>query len=286
MSEAGNRLWQYVRLMRLDRPIGWLLLLWPTLWALWIAGSGSPAPDIVLIFVTGVIVMRACGCVVNDFADRDFDPHVERTRDRPLASRAISITEAAVLFLLLGLIALWLVLQLNTLTIKLSLVALFVAVTYPFFKRFTNLPQVYLGIAFSWGIPMAFSALTGAVPLVAWLLLAANLCWTVAYDTMYAMSDRPDDLKVGVKSTAILFGRYDLVWIALFYGAFFALMLAVGGILSMPWYFHLGLAAAALVSTLLLFQCLERDRLRCFGAFVNNSWVGAIVFFGIVLAYL
>lgn len=286
MSDLAERAWQYVRLMRLDRPIGWLLLMWPTLWALWIAGAGRPDPYLVVIFIAGVIVMRAAGCIVNDYADRDLDPHVERTRDRPLASRAVSATEAWVLFAVLGLVALALVLQLNRLTIALSLAALVIAVTYPFMKRITHLPQLYLGIAFSWGIPMAFSAHLATVPATAWWLLAANLCWTVAYDTLYAMSDRPDDLKVGIKSTAVLFGRRDLTFVCLFYAAFFALLLYTGSRADLGGYFHLSLAVAIGIAALLVFQCRSRDRMTCFRAFVNNSWIGGVVFAGIVLDYL
>ncbi len=286
MSEIAEHAWQYVRLMRLDRPIGWLLLMWPTLWALWIAGDGRPDPYLVVIFIAGVIVMRAAGCIVNDYADRDFDPHVERTRDRPLASRAVSTTEAWVLFVVLGLVAVWLVLQLNRLTILLSLAALFIAVTYPFMKRITHLPQFYLGIAFSWGIPMAFSAHLESVPATAWWLLAANLCWTVAYDTLYAMSDRPDDLKVGIKSTAVLFGRHDLLLVSAFYAAFLALLYYTGGRAGLGGYFHLGLVTAAGIAALLVFQCRTRERMTCFRAFVNNSWIGGVVFAGIVLDFL
>lgn len=286
MSEARARAWQYVRLMRLDRPIGWLLLLWPTLWALWIAGHGRPEPGIVLIFVAGVIVMRAAGCIVNDLADRDFDPHLERTRERPLASRAIGPVEAWALFSALALVALGLVSRLNALTFQLSLVAVFLAVTYPFLKRFTHLPQVYLGVAFSWGIPMAFSALTEEVPTVAWWLLAANLCWTVAYDTLYAMSDRPDDLRIGVKSTAILLGRHDLLGVALFYLGFLVLLVVVGAATAMNVFYYLSVGGAGLVAALLLFQSRTRDRRACFHAFLGNSWIGGIVFAGIVLAGL
>jgi len=286
MSSSQSRVWQYIRLMRLERPIGWLLLLWPTLWALWIAGDGNPPAGIVLIFVTGVIVMRAAGCIVNDYADRHMDGHVERTKDRPLASGAITVKEAWGLFVLLGLLAFGLVLQLNALTIKLSFIALFVAATYPFLKRFTHLPQFYLGIAFSWGIPMAFSAIGNQIPPEAWMLLAANLCWTVAYDTLYAMSDRPDDIKIGIKSTAILFGRYDLALISLFYGISFLLMFLLGRNLDLNQYFYIGLGIAAMVATLLVFQSRSRERLVCFQAFINNSWIGGIIFAGILLAYL
>lgn len=286
MSDVAGRTWQYTRLMRLDRPIGWLLLMWPTLWALWIAGGGAPDPRIVVIFIAGVITMRAAGCIVNDYADRDLDPHVERTRDRPLASRAVSVKEAWVLFVLLGLVSLALVLQLNRLTVLLSLAALFIAVTYPFMKRITHLPQFYLGIAFSWGIPMAFSAHLETVPPIAWWLLAANLCWTVSYDTLYAMSDRPDDLKVGIKSTAVLFAERDLFFVSLFYAAFLALLLYAGIRAGLGVYFHLALVLAAGIAALLVFQCRSRDRMTCFRAFVNNSWIGGVVFAGIVLDYL
>jgi 4-hydroxybenzoate polyprenyltransferase len=286
MSELSTRVWNYIRLMRLDRPIGWLLLMWPTLWALWIAGDGKPEPGLVLIFIAGVIVMRAAGCVVNDYADRDFDPHVERTRDRPLATRAVTMTEVWVLFAVLGLIALWLVLQLNRLTFLLSLLAVLIAVSYPFMKRYTHLPQVHLGVAFSWGIPMAFSAQLDQVPAVAWLLLAANLCWTVAYDTLYAMSDRPDDLKIGVKSTAVLFGRYDLLFVVLFYALFFAILAGTAHLLGLNGYFFVALAIAIGIAALLVFQSRHRDRAACFRAFVNNSWVGGVVFGGVLLSYL
>jgi 4-hydroxybenzoate polyprenyltransferase len=278
--------WPWIRLMRLDRPIGWLLLMWPTLWALWIAGDGRPDPAIVVIFIAGVILMRAAGCIVNDISDREFDRHVERTKTRPLAAGDLSVRNAWIMFAVLGVVALVLVLQLNRLTVLLSLAALFIAVTYPLMKRITHLPQFYLGIAFSWGIPMAFSALTESVPMVAWWLLLANLCWTVAYDTMYAMSDRPDDLKIGVKSTAVLFGRHDLGFIGLFYTLFFFIMFGIGSVLELNGYFQLGLVIAIGISLLLIGQCRDRDRTECFRAFVNNSWVGGVVFAGLILSYL
>ncbi|GJL84077.1 MAG: 4-hydroxybenzoate octaprenyltransferase [marine bacterium B5-7] len=275
-----------IRLMRLDRPIGWLLLMWPTLWALWIAGDGAPPPFIVVIFVAGVIITRAAGCVINDYADRDFDLHVERTRDRPLASGVLGTRDAIIAGVILGVMAIVLVLQLNRLTLLLSLAAVFIAVSYPFLKRYTHLPQIWLGIAFSWGIPMAFSALTETVPAIAWWLLVANLCWTVAYDTMYAMSDRPDDLKIGVKSTAVLFGRHDLAFIALFYAAFFVILWWLGIRLGFGGYFNLGLIIAIAIASLLVFQCRHRDRGACFRAFVSNSWIGGTIFFGLLLSYL
>ena len=228
-----DRLFLYVRLARLDRPIGWLLLMWPTLWAVWIAGDGQPQVQIVAVFVTGVIVMRAAGCVINDYFDRAFDPHVQRTRNRPLATGKVSTREALILFAALIMGALGLLLTLNRQTIVLGLIGAAIAISYPLFKRFTHLPQLYLGIAFSWGIPMAFAAQTGRVPALAWWILCANLLWTVAYDTMYAMADRPDDLKIGLKSTAILFGQYDLLVNAVLQ----ALALAVLGIIG--WGLHL-----------------------------------------------
>src|SRR3989338_5171934 len=205
----AERLKDYARLMRLHRPIGIVLLLWPTLWALWIAGQGRPDPRVLAVFVLGVVLMRSAGCVINDYADRNFDPHVERTRDRPIAAGRVSPREALVLFATLCLIAFALVLTLNRLTILLSFAGAFLAATYPFVKRFTHLPQFYLGAAFGWGIVMAFAAVTGAVPALAWVLFAANVFWAAAYDTVYAMVDREDDARIGVKSTAILFGSYD-----------------------------------------------------------------------------
>ena len=287
MSElTNNRIWPYIQLKRLDRPIGWLLLMWPTLWALWIAGQGQPDPAIVVIFLLGVIVMRAAGCIINDIADSDFDKHVQRTENRPLASGKLSKGQAWRLFFVLGLIALLIVMQLDWLTIKLSVAALFIAVTYPLMKRITHLPQVYLGVAFSWGIPMAFSALTGEVPMLAWALLLANLLWTVAYDTLYAMSDRPDDLKIGIKSTGILFGRYDLHIVGGFYVAFFAMMLWLGVYLGLTEFYLLSIGVAVVIAGILLLQCAERDRLECFKAFVNNSWIGGVLFAGIILSYI
>src|SRR3970040_1575 len=213
----AERLKDYARLMRLHRPIGILLLLWPTLWALWIAAQGRPGLHILAVFVLGVVLMRSAGCVINDYADRDFDRHVARTRDRPIAAGRVTPTEALALFSVLCLVALALLFTLNTLTILLAIVGALLAATYPFLKRYTHLPQFYLGVAFGWGIPMAFAAQTGAIPLVGWVLLDANVCWAVAYDTLYAMVDREDDLKVGIKSTAILFGQYDRMLVFLFH---------------------------------------------------------------------
>ena len=282
----SDRLGLYLRLTRMDRPIGWLLLLWPTLWGVWIAGEGSPRPMIVTIFIAGVIVMRAAGCIVNDYLDRDFDRHVTRTRNRPLATGEVSGREAAALFAILIAIALGLVLTLNRLTLLLAIVGVVLTLTYPLFKRFTHLAQFYLGIVFSWGIPMAFAAQQDALPVIAWALLLANLLWTVAYDTMYAMSDRPDDQKVGIKSTAILIGHYDLIFNAGFQIAALAGLLFIGRALELNLWFYAGLLVA---TGTVIYQnrlCKDRDRDLCFKAFLNNTWFGAAIFLGIVMAYL
>jgi 4-hydroxybenzoate polyprenyltransferase len=282
----AERLKDYARLMRLHRPIGILLLLWPTLWALWIAGQGRPDPHVLAVFLLGVVLMRSAGCVINDYADRDFDPHVERTRDRPIAAGRVSPREALVLFAALCLIAFALVLTLNRLTILLSFAGAFLAVTYPFVKRFTHLPQFYLGAAFGWGIPMAFAAQTGAVPPVGWALFAANVCWSVAYDTAYAMVDRDDDRQVGVKSTAILFGRHDRAMVFLFHVLTLSLLAYSGALASLGLRYYAGLAAA--FGFVLYQQHLMRERTRdgCFHAFLNNNWFGAAVFAGLLLNYL
>ncbi len=281
----AERLKDYARLMRLHRPIGILLLLWPTLWALWIAAQGRPGLHILAVFVLGVVLMRSAGCVINDYADRDFDPHVERTRDRPVAAGRVSPREALVLFAVLCLIAFALVFTLNRLTILLSFAGAFLAATYPFVKRFTHLPQFYLGAAFGWGIPMAFAAQTGGIPPVGWALFAANVCWSVAYDTAYAMVDRDDDYKVGVKSTAILFGRHDRAMIFLFHVVTLSLLAYSGALAGLGLRYYAGLAAA--LGFVLYQQHLMRDRTRdgCFRAFLNNNWFGAAVFAGLLLNY-
>ncbi len=281
----AERLKDYARLMRLHRPIGILLLLWPTLWALWIAGQGWPDPRVLAVFVLGVVLMRSAGCVINDYADRDFDPHVERTRDRPIAAGRVSPREALVLFATLCLIAFALVLTLNRLTILLSFAGAFLAATYPFVKRFTHLPQFYLGAAFGWGIPMAFAAQTGGIPPAGWVLFAANVCWSVAYDTAYAMVDRDDDRKVGVKSTAILFGRHDRAMVFLFHVLTLSLLAYSGALAGLGLRYYAGLAAA--FGFVLYQQHLMRDRTRdgCFRAFLNNNWFGAAVFAGLMLNY-
>jgi len=282
----AERLKDYARLMRLHRPIGIVLLLWPTLWALWIAGQGRPDLHVLAVFVLGVVLMRSAGCVINDYADRDFDPHVERTRDRPIAAGRVTPREALVLFAALCLIAFALVLTLNRLTILLSFAGAFLAATYPFVKRFTHLPQFYLGAAFGWGIPMAFAAQTGGIPPVGWTLFAANVCWAVAYDTAYAMVDRDDDHKVGVKSTAILFGRHDRAMVFLFHVLTLSLLAYSGALAGLGLRYHAGLIAA--LGFALYQQRLMRDRTRdgCFRAFLNNNWFGAAVFAGLLLHYL
>ena len=280
------KLKDYAMLMRLHRPIGILLLLWPTLWALWIADQGRPELHIFVVFVLGVVLMRSAGCVINDYADRDFDPHVARTRDRPIAAGRVSPREALVLFAVLCLIAFALVLVLNRLTVLLSFVGAFLAATYPFLKRYTHLPQFYLGVAFGWGIPMSFAAQTGGVPPLAWVLFAANVFWAVAYDTAYAMVDREDDLKVGVKSTAILFGRYDRAMIFLFHMVTIVLLALVGTLAHLGLGYYAGLTAAFGLAIYQQRLMRRRDRDGCFRAFLNNNWLGAAVFAGLLIDYL
>lgn len=275
-------LWQ---LMRMDRPIGSLLLLWPTFWALWIAAERIPDWSLIAIFFLGVFVMRSAGCVINDFADREFDGHVKRTANRPMPSGRVSVTQALILFAVLLFIALILVLQLNHFTVGLSFGGVFLAAIYPFMKRYTNLPQFVLGMAFSWSIPMAYSAVSGSVNLITWLLFLANMCWTIAYDTMYAMVDRDDDLKIGVKSTAILFGQYDKKIIGLLQCLTLFLLTIVGVLakLHAPYYLSLLLAGGLFLWQ----QHLIRFRTReaCFQAFLNNNWVGLFIFIGIIPSF-
>jgi len=276
----------WYRLIRMDRPIGTLLLLWPTLWGLWLAGGGSPEPRLIAIFVAGVVVMRAAGCIINDYADREVDPFVARTRARPLATGEVSPREALALFAGLMLVALFLLLQLDWRTIGLGVVGALLTATYPFLKRYTHLPQFYLGMAFSWAIPMAFTAHGQPLAAGVWLLLAGNLLWVVAYDTQYALVDRDDDLKLGVKSTAILFGRHDRWLIAVIQAGALALLAAAGMWFHLDGYYFWALAIAA--GFFAWQQVLVRDRepAACLGAFLNNTWVGAIVLGGIVLALL
>ena len=281
-----DRLTQYAQLMRLDRPIGIFLLMWPMLWALWIASEGSPDPLVLLVFVSGVVLMRSAGCVVNDYADRNFDPHVERTRDRPIAAGRVRPKEALALFAVLCLTAFGLVLLMNRLTILMSFVGVVLSALYPFMKRFTHLPQVFLGAAFGWAVPMAFAAQTGAVPKQAWLLFVATVLWATAYDTMYGMVDRDDDLKVGVKSTAILFGEADRAIIATIQILLLFALLMVGQTASLGGYYYFGLLLAAGLVLYQQYLIREREPKACFQAFLNNNWFGAAVFTGIVLDYL
>lgn len=273
----------YERLMRLDKPIGILLLLWPTLWALWIAGEGRPEPIFIAIFTMGTILMRSAGCVMNDIADRKYDAHVARTQARPLATGEVTVKEAVLLAAALSLIAFGLVLFLNQLTIELSFCALFLAASYPLTKRFLAIPQAYLGIAFGFGIPMAFAALTGEVPAVAWLMLLANIFWAVAYDTEYAMVDREDDLKIGIRSSAIFFGQRDVAIIMMCYAATLVLMAAVGYIVKMHWPYYFGIAIAAIIALYHYSLIKNRDRAACFKAFLHNNWFGAAIFVGFLL---
>ena len=280
-----ERIVQYALLMRVHRPIGSLLLLWPTLWALWIAGAGTPAPGIVLVFVAGVLVMRSAGCVINDYADRGIDPHVRRTMDRPIASGKVKPREALALFTVLCLVGFGLVLTLNGLAVMLSFAGAALAAGYPFMKRWTHLPQVHLGVAFGWGIPMAFAALTGGTPPLAWLLLTGVVAWAVAYDTMYAMADREDDLRIGVKSTAILFGDADRVFVGVAQIAVLAVLVLAGRQAGLGVFYNVAVAMGA---ALFLYQqrlIRSREPAACFNAFLNNNWVGALVFGGIAIDY-
>ncbi|MCP4697157.1 MAG: 4-hydroxybenzoate octaprenyltransferase [Gammaproteobacteria bacterium] len=280
-----ERLYQYALLMRLHRPIGIYLLLWPTLWALWIAGEGRPDIKVAVVFVLGVIVMRSAGCVINDYADRRIDPHVSRTKDRPIAAGRVSSREALKLFAGLCLIAFGLVLLMNLLTIYLSVAALALAIVYPFMKRYTQLPQLFLGAAFAWAAPMAFAAQTGHVPAPAWLLFSAALLWTAAYDTMYAMADRADDIRIGVKSTAILFGRADKLIIALLQTAVLCLLFLIGRQAGLGAIYIASLAAAAVFAGYQQSLIRNREPSRCLRAFLNNQWFGAVVFAGIAGDY-
>jgi 4-hydroxybenzoate polyprenyltransferase len=280
-DQIKQRLDMYEKLMRLDKPIGILLLLWPTLWALWIAGRGHPDPLIVWIFVLGTVLMRSAGCVINDFADRDFDPHVERTRERPLAAGKVSAREALLLAGGLSLLAFLLVLQLNRLTLLLSFAALFLAASYPFTKRFFSIPQAYLGVAFGFGIPMAFAAQLEAVPAPAWWLLVANILWAIAYDTEYAMVDRDDDLRIGMKTSAITLGRFDVAAVMAFYATYLAGWSWLGVSLGLGGWFLAGIGAAAAQAVWHYTLIRSRTREGCFEAFKRNHWLGFAVFAGV-----
>ena len=282
----SERLPHYAKLMRLDKPIGTLLLLWPTLWAQWLASGGRPDWLILGIFVIGVVLMRSAGCVINDYADREFDPHVARTCERPLAAGRVSPREALLLAAGLSLLAFLLILPLNRLVLALSVVALFLAASYPFTKRFFAIPQAYLGIAFGFGIPMSYAALQGAIPAEAWILLAANVFWAVAYDTQYAMVDRDDDLKIGIKTSAITFGRLDLLAISACYAATLGLLAWVGLRADLGLAYHAGLAVAAAIAVYHMWLIRRREPPQCFRAFLHNTWFGAAVFGGIALDQL
>ncbi|MDZ7803673.1 4-hydroxybenzoate octaprenyltransferase [Thiohalophilus sp.] len=284
-DQIRDRLYQYFLLTRLHRPIGIFLLLWPTLWALWIAAEGFPRLEVFVVFVLGVILMRSAGCVINDYADREFDPHVSRTRERPIASGKVRPREALGLFVGLCLLAFLLVLTMNRLTIYLAFVGAALAAIYPFMKRYTHLPQVVLGMAFGWAIPMAFAAQAGEVPKVAWLLFVINVVWSVAYDTMYAMSDREDDLKVGVKSTAILFGDADRLIVGLMQGLVLLGLLLLGRQLALGTPYYIGLLAALGFALYQQYLIRDREPAACFRAFLNNSWLGGAVFAGLLVAY-
>ncbi|MBI3525318.1 MAG: 4-hydroxybenzoate octaprenyltransferase [Betaproteobacteria bacterium] len=280
-----QRLSAYERLMRLDKPIGTLLLLWPTMWALWIASGGRPQPLLVWIFALGTLLMRSAGVVINDYVDRNFDAHVERTKMRPLATGEVSGREALVLAGVLALLSFLLILPLHKLVWQLSLAALFLAASYPFTKRFLSIPQAYLGVAFGFGIPMAFAAQLHTVPPLAWVLLVANICWAIAYDTCYAMVDRDDDLKIGIKTSAITFGRYDVAMVMLSYAATLAILAWVGAQAGRGIYFHAGLAGAASMMAWHFTLIRQRERDKCFRVFLNNNWVGAVIFAGLAADY-
>jgi 4-hydroxybenzoate polyprenyltransferase len=285
MDALKQTLWPYIELMRLDKPIGILLLLWPTLSALWLAAEGRPDLTVFSVFILGVIIMRSAGCVVNDYADRNVDGQVTRTINRPLIRGDVTSRQALILFASLGLLALLLVAQLNELTIWMSLVAMLLAAIYPFMKRYTYLPQVFLGMAFGWAIPMAFAAQTNAVPTIAWLLFLANILWTTAYDTFYAMADREDDMFAGVKSTAILFGDDDLVIIGVLQFMFLLVMVLIGSQLEMSFSYYIGVLGAGLLSIYQQYVAKDKQPAHCLQAFLNNNWVGGVIFLGIVFHY-
>lgn len=285
-NSLRERLARYAKLVRLDRPIGILLLLWPALWALWVAGDGQPRWEVVLIFMLGVVLMRSAGCAINDYADRHIDGRVARTRERPIATGLVSPKEALGVFVVLSLLAFGLVLLLNWQTIAMSVVAVLLAASYPFMKRYTHLPQLVLGVAFGWAVPMAFTALTGEIPTVAWLLFAATAIWALVYDTEYAMVDREDDLKIGVKSTAILFGDHDRLIIGVFQVAMFVILILVGSSLGLGVYYYLGLAGAGLAAMRQQFLIRHREPKGCFLAFLNNNYLGMVLFLGLAADYL
>ena len=282
MNAFLDRLDAYEKLVRLDKPIGILLLLWPTLWALWIAAEGVPKPAILWIFVLGTVLMRSAGCAVNDFADRGFDAQVERTRERPLATGRIRPWEALVVAAVLALCSLALIWRLNALTIRLSVGAVVITVLYPFTKRWLSMPQAVLGLAFSFGIPMAFAAVTGEVPSLAWALVAANFFWVVAYDTEYAMVDREDDRRIGIRTSALLFGEHDVAAVMGCYLAFLGGLAAIGYWRGFGWPYYTGIEVSAVIAILHYRMIRGRTRAGCFRAFLHNNWIGAAIFAGIV----
>jgi 4-hydroxybenzoate polyprenyltransferase len=285
LAFLARRLDAYERLVRLDKPIGTLLLLWPTLWAVWLAADGAPQAGVVVIFVLGTVLMRSAGCAINDFADRDFDAHVKRTRDRPLAVREIAPWEALALAAALAAAAFGLVLYLNRFAIALSFVGLAIAATYPFSKRVFALPQIYLGVAFGFGIPMAYAAIQDHLPLECWLLFAANICYGFAYDTEYAMVDRDDDERLGIHTSALTLGRWDVAAVMASYAAMLALLLAAGWLRGLGWPYFLGLGAAAAMMLYHWRLIAGRTREGCFRAFRHNNWVGGTIFAGILAAF-
>lgn len=280
-----DRARQYWLLARFNRPIGTLILLWPALWALWVASNGKPDLLVLTVICLGVVLMRAAGCVINDYADREFDPHVERTKQRPLATGQVKPKEALTIFAVLCLISFGLVLMLNPYTVLLSFIAAFLAASYPFMKRYTHLPQAYLGIAFGWAVLMAFSAQINSIPAVAWIIYLATVLWALVYDTMYAMVDKDDDLKIGVKSTAILFGEYDRHIMAILQVIILGLLVIVGQMQGLGWLYYGGLLIAAGLSVYQQRLILYREKAQCFKAFLNNNWFGLAVFTGLFLDY-
>ncbi len=282
----NDKLIHYWRLARFDRPIGILILLWPSLWALWVAGNGKPDTLVLTVICLGVIIMRAAGCVINDYADRDFDPHVERTKQRPIAAGKVSPKEALLVFVMLCLMAFGLVLLLNTLTILLSFIGAFLAASYPFMKRYTHLPQAYLGIAFGWAVPMSFAAQSNHIPAVAWVMYLAVILWSLIYDTMYAMVDKADDLKIGVKSTAILFGDYDRHIIAALQVLMLSLLVLVGQMQQLTLPYYVGLLVAGGLSVYQQTLIFHRNTTQCFKAFLNSNWFGIAVFVGLAISYV
>ena len=283
---VSERLRAYARLVRIDRPIGIFLLLWPTLWALWLAAEGVPDPLVLFVFVAGVTLMRSAGCAITDYADREIDPHVRRTTQRPLAAGLITAKEALGVFVVLSLAAFALVLTMNRLTILLSFAGVALAASYPFMKRFHHLPQIHLGVAFGWAIPMAWAAQTGEFPpLTAWLLFAANVLWTTSYDTMYAMADREDDLKIGVKSSAILFGRHDRLITGLLHAGVIGMLWGVGVLNDLGGVYYAALAAAAGFAGYEQWLIRDREATACFRAFLHNNWFGLAVFLGLLLEF-